>query len=193
MVSRSATERAVFRRTSFSHTAQGPSRFSVPAEFRAALAELAVGEPPSFWAGPTPYGTIACLPLESAEEDLAAATRPWLDSDDDVLVNFRLHLFAHSDRVTPDPSGRISFLPRLCELADVGGKGREVTWVGHGSWFELWSSERLAAHLDTLKDAAPAGLHWSDGVVRKLKGAFVRAVTGLGDGTPTGDTTGGST
>ncbi len=189
---RSAKKRSAFRRTSFTHTAQGPSRFSVPAELRAALVELTGEDPPSFWAGPTPYGTIACLPSGSAEDDLAEVTETWLDSDDDALVNFRLHLFSNGDIVTPDPSGRVSLPPRLCELAEVGGKGREVTWVGHGAWFELWSSARLAGHLDTLKDAAPAGLHWSDGVVRKLKWAFVRALAGLGSAPTQGDAAGGS-
>jgi len=170
----------VFRRTSFAHTAHGKNRFSVPRELRAAVAEITGEDPSEIWVTLAPYGAIACLPRRWAEEDLAAATQGWIANGDDQLVAFALHVFARADVVTPDPSGRVSLPARLCEWAGVGRNGREVTWVGRGSWFELWSTPRLDAHLETLTDCAPVGLDWPDDVLRKLSRAFVQAMAGLG-------------
>ena len=171
--------RELIRRTSYSHTVHGGNRVSVPSELREALTRLTGEAHSPIWASLAPYGAIVCLPRRWAEEGLAAAVRGWTDEGDDDLVTFGLHLFARAGVVTPDPSGRVSLPPHLCEWAEVGRDGRDVIWVGRGTWAELWSKPRFDANLATLADRSPAGLDWPDDVRRKLKRHFVQALSGL--------------
>ncbi len=121
-----------------SNTLDAKGRVSVPADFRAVVAPD--NDPhgfdgiivwPSFDGAWLEGGGIALM------RDYQALIEN-MDPYDDARIAFERAIFAEARRLPFDANGRVS-LPK--ELADYAGLDGQVTFVGLGRRFEIWSPE----------------------------------------------------
>ena len=107
-------------------------RISVPADFRAVVGDDSFDGIivwPSFDGPYLEGGGIALL------RDYQVLLEN-MDPYDDARIAFERAIFAESRRLSFDANGRVS-LPK--ELADYAGLNGQVTFVGLGRRFEIWS------------------------------------------------------
>lgn len=110
-------------------------RFSIPAGFRAVLAQPVIFVWPS-WRGPFLEAGDQAL-LQRYQATLAAR-----GEFDDVREDFEYAIFAEANALTLDDTGRASLPEALRAHAELDGK---AAFAGFGDRFEIWRPERLEA------------------------------------------------
>jgi len=116
----------------YDHTIDYKGRLTVPAKFRAELAEGLV----------VTRGIDRCLLIYPQEEwnrlyERVAA----LPLTDRRARAFRRRFFSAASDVTPDSQGRVLIPPRLRQFASLDG---DVVVAGAGSYIEVWNPAQWA-------------------------------------------------
>lgn len=119
-------------------------RVSVPADYRATLAEL---NSDGFLAFPSPSEAAIRACSSSALDQITASTNP-LSVFDPTPVSPALISVPDMIRLTFDAEGRV-VLPR--ELAEHAGITDAATFAGRLHYFEIWEPKRFQAHQAELR------------------------------------------
>lgn len=114
-------------------------RVSVPAHFRSVLQKRGYGELYALRALDVPAMDVGGLDLLDRYEQRIALEDPFLQTADDMSF------FVHGDGsfLKLDQDGRITLTDFI---RGHTGIGPEVTFVGRGTFFQMWEPERLRAH-----------------------------------------------
>lgn len=144
------------------NTLDAKGRISVPADFRSVVSEQAKDMSsgsseifdgiivwPSFDGPYLEGGGIALL------RDYQALLEN-MDPYDDARIAFERAIFAESRRLSFDANGRIS-LPK--ELADYAQLNGQVTFIGLGRRFEIWSPKSYEALAVNAREMARENRH----------------------------------
>jgi MraZ protein len=128
-------------RGTFDFTLDAKNRLTVPAKFRAALADgvvLARGAercveiwPPADFEGQTKTALQRLNPMSLERRE----------------VNRRMFAATHDTEL--DSAGRVQMPPKLLEYARLG---RDVTVIGAGDWLEVWDRDAWAAYDEASPD-----------------------------------------
>jgi len=128
----------------FEHTLDDKGRFSIPAKFRARLADGMV----------VTRVVDACLwvfPMDRWEE-LAGRVNA-LPITNAQARDFKRQLFGGAANLDPDKQGRVSLPPKLRDFARID---KQVVVVGTGDHLEIWNPETWR-ELQARSDADPEG------------------------------------
>lgn len=139
------------------NTLDAKGRVSVPADFRSVVAENSDGG--------TPFDGIIVWPsfdgayLEGGDIALLRDYQTLLenmDPYDDARIAFERSIFAESRRLSFDANGRVSLPKELAEYAELNG---QVTFVGLGRRFEIWSPAKYEAQSANARQMARENRH----------------------------------
>lgn len=144
------------------NTLDAKGRISVPADFRNVVSpKLQNGTPggvdsfdgiivwPSFDGPYLEGGGIALL------KDYQALLEN-MDPYDDARIAFERAIFAESRRLSFDANGRVSLPKELAEYAQLNG---QVTFIGLGRRFEIWSPKNYEALAVNAREMARENRH----------------------------------
>lgn len=139
------------------NTLDAKGRVSVPADFRAVVSANSDGGVPfdgvivwpSFDGDYLEGGDIALL------RDYQALLEN-MDPYDDARIAFERAIFAESRRLSFDSNGRVSLPKELAEYAQLNG---QVTFVGLGRRFEIWSPAKYEAQSANARQMARENRH----------------------------------
>ena len=140
------------------NTLDAKGRISVPADFRSVVSAKSQGDIDSFdgiivWPSfDGPYlegGGIALL------KDYQALLEN-MDPYDDARIAFERAIFAESRRLSFDANGRVSLPKELAEYAQLNG---QVTFIGLGRRFEIWSPKNYEALAVNAREMARENRH----------------------------------
>ncbi len=114
-------------------------RVSVPAHFRSVLLKRGYGELYALRALDIPALDVGGLDLLDRYEQRIALEDPFMQTADDMSF------FCHGDGMflKLDQDGRITITDFMREHTGISS---EVTFVGRGTFFQMWEPERLRAH-----------------------------------------------
>ncbi|MEP1230606.1 MAG: division/cell wall cluster transcriptional repressor MraZ [Litorimonas sp.] len=149
--------------SSATNTLDAKGRVSVPADFRAVVAESAFDGIiiwPSFDGAYLEGGGIALL--QDYQRSLET-----LDYYDEGRVALQRAIFAESRRLPFDGGGRVSLPKDLHEYAGLNGK---ITFVGLGRRFEIWSPAAYQQRAENVRQLARENRHRLKPVARNLGG-----------------------
>ncbi|MFD1332061.1 division/cell wall cluster transcriptional repressor MraZ [Methylopila musalis] len=135
--------------SNFTNRLDAKGRVSIPAPFRAVLARDGFDglyAHPSLDLEALDAGGNALL----SEIDGLLATHSPYSPDRDVLATA---LLGASDVLKIDGEGRVILTDSLKAYAGIGD---QVTFVGHGSKFQIWEPERFQTHLAQAREALRA-------------------------------------
>jgi MraZ protein len=123
----------------FTHTIDEKGRLTIPAKFRADLAQGLV----------VTRGIDRCLAIYPLQEWRHLSERvSALPMTDRSARAFRRLVFAAASDATPDRQGRIVIPPRLREYAGLEG---EVVVTGLNNYIELWNPDSWSDESDHLE------------------------------------------
>jgi MraZ protein len=124
----------------YTHTIDSKNRLTIPARYRAALASGAY----------IVQGFERSLYVYTTETFQKLANRANTHSSTDPEVRaMRRVVFGGASEVSLDSTGRILIPPFLIEYAELDA---EVTIVGSGDYFEIWSKNAWARELESVTD-----------------------------------------
>lgn len=140
----SAKDEALAFRGTFDHTLDAKNRLTIPAKFRAALADGAV----------LARGSESCVEVWPAAdyERLHGAALEGLNPLSPRARELRRSLFGGAFDTELDAAGRVMVPPKLIEH---GSLGREVAVIGAGDCLEVWDRRAWSAH----DEDSPARIH----------------------------------
>ena len=121
-------------RGTYDHTIDAKNRLTVPAKFRAALADGAV----------LTRGSERCVELWPAQdyEAVQGGALQGLNPLAPDARELRRRLFGSAFDTELDGAGRVGLAPKLVEHA---GLKRDVAIVGAGEWLEIWDRDAWAS------------------------------------------------
>ncbi|MDP0500912.1 MAG: hypothetical protein Q7P63_12530 [Verrucomicrobiota bacterium JB022] len=119
----------------FSHRLDARGRVTVPSDFR-----VEGDEGNYYFAWPHPEGYVAVFP-PAMQQELLEKTRSIKQSDKAGQKMLR-QLFGNGCKFGCDKQGRILIPQKLLEKSGID---KDVTFVGVGRTFQIWSTERFAA------------------------------------------------
>ena len=123
----------------FVHTIDDKGRLTIPARFRAGLAEGLVAT----------RGIDRCLVIYPLDEwERLASQVSALPMTDRRARAFRRLVFANASDAVPDKQGRILIPPRLREYASLDG---EVVVTGLNTYIEVWNHDAWAEERDHIE------------------------------------------
>ena len=124
----------------YTHTLDSKNRLTIPARYRAALSSGAY----------IVQGFDRNLLVYTTEtfQKLANRASTHSSTDPEVRAMWRV-VFGRASEVSLDSTGRILIPPFLLEYARLDG---DVTIVGSGDYFEIWSKEAWAEELVSVTD-----------------------------------------